>query len=86
MKAFETKCVRIEVWRSRKKIREGKRNTIGWLGDKNDRQLIYWKSNIRRGRKMTRSTESIELKSRLKNKNEFQEGILIRCVEIEMMF
>ena len=33
---------------------------------------------------MTRSMESIGSKSRSKNKNEYQKGILMRCVEVEM--
>ena len=81
--AVETRCVRIEVRRF-KKIGDGRRNTIGWSGNKINRQMIYWKSKIRRGIKMTRSMESIGSKSRSKNKNEYQKGILMRCVEVEM--
>ena len=68
-KAVETRCVWIEV-RQIKKIGEGRRNTIGWSGNKINRQLIYWKSKIRRGIQMTRSM-AIGSKSRSKNKNEY---------------
>ena len=81
--AVETRCVWIEVWRF-KQIGEGRRNTIGWSGNKINRQLLYWKSKIPRGIKMTRSMESSGSKSRQKNKNEYQKGILMRCVEVEM--
>ena len=86
MKALESRCVQIKV-RQFKKIGEGRRNTMGWSGDKNDRQLIYWKSKIYHGIKMTISLELIDLESGLKNKNEYQEDILMRCVtvvEVEM--
>ena len=45
-KAVETRCVRIKVHRF-KKIGEGRRHMIGWVGNKINRQLIYWKSKIR---------------------------------------
>ena len=38
VKAVETRCF--------KNIGEGRRNTIGWSGNKIDQQLIYWKSKI----------------------------------------
>ena len=44
-KAVETKCVRIEVRRF-KNIGEGRRNMIGWSGNKTKWQLVYWKSKI----------------------------------------
>ena len=58
VKAVETRCLRIEVG-SFKNIGKGRRNTIGWSGNTIDRQLIYWKSKIRRGIKMTSLMESI---------------------------
>ena len=81
-KAVETSCVRIEIRWLRKKIGEGRINMIGWTGNKTDRQLIYWKSKIHWGDKMTRSTESIGFKPRSKNKNGDRKGILMRCVEV----
>ena len=83
VKAVETRYVRIEVQRF-KNIGEVRRNTIGWSGTKIDWQLIYWKSEIRRGIKMTRSIESIGSKSRSKKKNEYLKGILMRCVKVEI--
>ena len=74
----------IKVWRSRKKIAEGRRNTIGWAGNEDVRQFVYWKLKICRGIKMARTIKSIGSKSRLRNNNEYQKAILMRYVEVEM--
>ena len=70
LKAVETRCVRIKVRRF-ENIGEGRRNTIGWSVNKNNRQLINWKSKMFRGIKMNRSKQSIRLKSRSTNMNEY---------------
>ena len=59
MKAIQMRFERIEMWQSRKKIGEGRIDTIGWSGNKTDWQLIHWKLKIRWGIKMTRSIELI---------------------------
>ena len=69
VKAVETRCVLIEVW-CFKNIGEERGNMIGWSGNKIDQQLIYWKLEIRRGIKMTRSMESIGSK----NRNEYKKA------------
>ena len=37
VKTVETKCVRIKVRLLRKKVGEGRRDTVGWSGNKDDR-------------------------------------------------
>jgi hypothetical protein len=56
----------IEVRRSRKKIGQSRRNTIGLSGNENDRLLIYWQARDCRGVKRTRTMESIGSKSKTK--------------------
>ena len=54
----------IEVRWSRKKIGKSRRNTIGLLGNENDRLLVYSKAQYCRGINKTRTMESIGLKSK----------------------
>jgi hypothetical protein len=57
----------IEVRRSRKKIGQVRRNTIGMSGNENDRLLIYWQTQDFRGIKRNRTMESIGSQSKAKN-------------------
>ena len=41
VKLVETRCMQIEVWQSKRKIGEGRRHMIGWLGNTNNWQLIH---------------------------------------------